>query len=148
MRKKSADPAREAWTLLVGLLHAQKAKHQSTVHELQLTPAQSMLLFRVEPDRPIAMSDLASQLFCDASNITGLVDKLESRDLIERQASKEDRRVKMIALTKAGAALRAKLFERFYEPPAEIAALSDADKKALRDILRKATDDAARKAAE
>lgn len=139
MRKKSADPAREAWKLVMDLLHAQKARHQSTVSELQLTPAQSMLLFRVEPDHPIAMSDLASQLFCDASNITGLVDKLESRDLIERQASTEDRRVKMIALTKAGAMLRAKLFERFYEPPPAITALSEADKKALRDILRKAT---------
>ena len=45
----------------------------------------------------------------------------------------------MIALTKAGGTLRTKLLERFYEPPAPLAALPDADKKALRDILRKAT---------
>ena len=138
MRKKSVDPGREAWTLLIELLHAQKAKHQATVGDFGLTPAQAQLLARVEPDRPMPMSDLASQLFCDASNITGLVDKLESRDLIERQASSEDRRVKMIALTKAGAALRAKLLERFFEPPPSLTALPEADKKALRDILRKA----------
>ncbi|MEO7092352.1 MAG: MarR family transcriptional regulator [Polyangiales bacterium] len=139
MRKKSVDPAREAWTLLIGLLHGQKAKLQAAAVDLQLTPAQAQLLARVDIDRPMTMTDLANQLFCDASNITGLVDKLESRDLIERQASTEDRRVKMIALTKAGAALRTKLLERFYEPPPPLTALPEADKKALRDILRRAT---------
>ena len=139
MAKGSVDPAREAWTLLVGLLRAHKAKNQSTFVELEVTAAQAQLLIHVEPDRPTAMSELANQLFCDASNITGLVDKLESRGLIERRPRPDDRRVKEIALTRAGVALRTKLLDRFYEPPPALTALRDADKKLLRDLLRKAT---------
>lgn len=39
---------------------------------------------------------------CDASNITGIVDRLEAKDLVVRSADKSDRRVKRIARTFAG----------------------------------------------
>ncbi len=61
---------------------------------------------------------------------------LESRGLIERIANPTDRRVKMIAVTKAGAELRQRLLDRLSEPPDFIAELSQADQRALRDILR------------
>ena len=52
------------------------------------------------------MSRLADTLSCDASNVTGLVDRLESRGLVRRQPSAEDRRVKVLQLTPAGSRLR------------------------------------------
>ena len=85
------------------------------------------------------MTELASLHSCEASNITGLVDKLEARGLIERIPSPTDRRVKMIAVTRAGAKLRARLLERIAEPPPFIASLSQAEQRTLRDILAKAT---------
>ena len=39
------------------------------------------------------MGRLAETLACDASNVTGLVDRLESRGLVRRQPSAADRRV-------------------------------------------------------
>jgi Mn-dependent DtxR family transcriptional regulator len=48
------------------------------------------------------MVSLARSLHCHDSNVTGLVDRLEQRGLIERQSNPNDRRVKLIALTKAG----------------------------------------------
>ena len=49
------------------------------------------------------MGELASALSCDASNVTGLVDRLESRGLLQRSPSAEDRRVKVLSLTPLGA---------------------------------------------
>ena len=52
------------------------------------------------------MGRLAETLSCDASNVTGLVDRLESRGLVRRAPSAEDRRVKVLQLTPTGARLR------------------------------------------
>jgi DNA-binding MarR family transcriptional regulator len=85
------------------------------------------------------MAELACKHSCDASNITGLVDRLEARGLIERTSSAQDRRLKMIAVTPAGAELRQRLLDRLAEPPAFISALTESEQRKLRDLLRKAT---------
>ncbi len=71
-----------------------------------LTPMQAHVLFLINPDNPQPMSHLSSLLSCDASNITGLIDGLEHKELIYRVEKPGDRRVKMIALKPSGAALR------------------------------------------
>jgi len=86
----------------------------------------------------MAMSALAEALSCDASNVTGIVDRLEARGLIERKSADHDRRVKMLAVTPKGARLRGRLLARLHEPPESITALSRADQCALRDILARA----------
>ena len=77
----------------------------------------------LNPDVPLAMSALADTLSCDASNVTGVVDKLEARGLIARQAVGSDRRVKVLVVTEKGREMRRKLLQRAAEPPAEIAAM-------------------------
>ena len=129
---------REAWQLLYQLFHGIRGNLLAVWADLELTPAQGRLLHYLDPARPVPMAELANIHCCDASNITGLVDKLESRGLIERTTSRMDRRVKIVAVTKAGAELRAKLLERVAEPPTFIAALSPSEQKTLRDILLKA----------
>ncbi|MFJ9607650.1 MarR family winged helix-turn-helix transcriptional regulator [Kitasatospora sp. NPDC101176] len=52
--------------------------------------------------RPRSMRGLAGLLSCDASNVTGIVDRLEARDLVLREPDPSDRRVKNIALTEHG----------------------------------------------
>jgi DNA-binding MarR family transcriptional regulator len=84
------------------------------------------------------MSALAGQMFCDASNVTGIVDRLEGRGLIERRPSKADRRVKMLAVTDEGRRVRARLLERLSQPPPQLAAITRAEQRALRDALRAA----------
>jgi DNA-binding MarR family transcriptional regulator len=86
------------------------------------------------------MSALAERLFCDASNVTGIVDRLEARGLVERRAYEGDRRVKALTLTQAGAEVRDRALAVMSEPPAAIAALPAADQRALRDILRRAVE--------
>jgi MarR family transcriptional regulator, organic hydroperoxide resistance regulator len=134
---RARDAGREAWTLFVELLHEAKAVHRAILTEYQLTLPQAQLLQTVTPDRPVPMNELAGVLYCDASNVTGLVDKLESRGLLARRAHDTDRRVKFIALTPAGTELRKEIRERMSRPPPFIASLVEQDRKALRDVLRK-----------
>jgi DNA-binding MarR family transcriptional regulator len=106
--------------------------------EYELSPPQLGALKAMDPDQPLAMSQLAGILGCDNSNVTGIVDRLEYRGLVERRPADHDRRVKLLALTDEGRALRESLAERLHAPPAELAALSAADQRALRDILARA----------
>jgi DNA-binding MarR family transcriptional regulator len=128
----------EAWQLLQELLRAHRTFLPMLVAEYELSPAQWHVLQLIAPDEPLPMGELARDLACDASNVTGLVDRLEARRLVERRAAPHDRRVKVIALTRQGGALRARIAARLAEPPGPIARLSAFERRQLSAILRKA----------
>jgi len=130
--------AREAQQLFFEIGMVQRARVGAALNELGLTFAQAHALRLLDPERPLPMSALADLLFCDASNVTGIADRLEARSLVERRSAGGDRRVKVLALTPAGTEVRARVSELMSEPPAAIAALSEDDQRALRDILRRA----------
>jgi DNA-binding MarR family transcriptional regulator len=131
-----SDLDRELWILLFRHFQAEKRGWSAVCRECGLTLPQAQLLMLLTDGRTAKMNGLADDLDCDASNITGLVDKLESRRLIRRQADPEDRRVKMIALTAAGVKFRAKLLEQLSQPSPSVTSLSLPDKKTLRRIVR------------
>jgi DNA-binding MarR family transcriptional regulator len=137
---KSAPPG-DPWPLLVRLFFAQRASLPPVAAELQLSPAQCHVLHLIEPERPIPMGRLAETLACDASNITGLVDRLESRGLVRRQSSESDRRVKVLVLTASGARVRAVLVERMTAPPPALERLSAREQRMLVRILRRLTEE-------
>ena len=133
-----SNDASEAWTLLFRLFVSQRGRVPQVAAEFDLSPMQAHVLRLLEPDEPLPMRTLAGKLCCDASNVTGIADRLEMRGLIERRSADGDRRVRALALTPAGVALRDRALEIMNEPPASIAALSEKDQRALRDILRRA----------
>ncbi len=140
MRAK-ADAATEAWSTFLGILFDERPPRIPAVAaEFDVSPMGLKLLQVLEPGAEVPMSALAERLFCDASNVTGMVDRLEARGLLERRDDPRDRRVKRIALTDDGASMRERVLERLYEPPAAIARLSRADQRALRDLLRRAVE--------
>jgi DNA-binding MarR family transcriptional regulator len=132
--------AREAQRLFFQIGMTQRTRIGAAFSELGLTFAQAHALRLLDPDQPSRMSSLAELLVCDASNVTGIADRLEARGLIERRSSGADRRVKTLALTPAGVELRARVVDLMSEPPAAIAALSSEDQCTLRDILRRAVE--------
>ena len=75
------------------------------------------------------MSELAQALFCDNSNVTGIVDRLEERGLVRREPAEGDRRVKLLVLTKEGERVRVEITKRMAEPPPPIASLSEKDQR-------------------
>lgn len=140
MCAKSKSPTCEAWQLLVRFSFTQRATLPALAAELELSPAQCHLLTQIEPGRPVPMGELASALSCDASNVTGLVDRLESRGLILRSPSEGDRRVKVLSLTALGEDIRTALLERMTSSPPTLGRLSEADQRALARILRRLLD--------
>jgi MarR family transcriptional regulator, organic hydroperoxide resistance regulator len=133
-----ASPAQEAWVLLRRLLMGEKRRFVSSASELDLHPAQAGALLQMEPGEPLPMHELASMLACDNSNVTGIVDRLEARGLVARQAYAQDRRVKHIVLTPLGVELREAMRSRMAYAPAALGRLSAAEQRQLRDLLRKA----------
>src|SRR5689334_6245429 len=107
--KPAAPDAWRAWQLLTKFFFAQRAHLPSWEAPTGLSPVQCHLLHLIEPGEPLPMSQLAELLQCDKSNVTGLVDRLESRGLVARRAAAADRRVRTVELTAAGAQLRARL---------------------------------------
>jgi DNA-binding MarR family transcriptional regulator len=125
----------DAWRLLVQFSLAHRAHLPPLAAELDLSPAQCHVLHLIEPGRPIPMGQLAETMACDASNVTGLVDRLESRGLVRRRPSVADRRVKVLYLTPTGSRLRALMVDRMAAPPATLRRLSTREQRVLVEIL-------------
>src|SRR5436189_1017538 len=133
------DPGSEAWSLMHWMMVTNKQRLFGMAQEFELAP-QQMIALRMLGAGPRKMSDLAQSLFCDNSNVTGIVDRLEERGLVRREAAEGDRRVKLLVLTKEGERVRVEITKRMAAPPPPIAALSEKDERALRDILTRGID--------
>jgi DNA-binding MarR family transcriptional regulator len=131
------DPGSEAWSLMHWLMVSSKPRMLALGQEFDL-PFQGMIALRILGGGSRPMGELAKILGCDSSNVTAITDRLEERGLVTRQPAARDRRVKILVLTEEGERVRVEITKRLADPPPAIAALSNADQKALRDILRRA----------
>jgi MarR family transcriptional regulator, organic hydroperoxide resistance regulator len=134
----SVSVADQAWALLLQVgFELVSARFAAAIDQVDLAPAQARALHELDLERPISMRELAERLKADPSNVTGLIDRLEARGLVERRAHPSDRRIKGLALTAAGATLRARLLARLYSAPPAVASLAERDQRALRDVLQR-----------
>jgi len=138
--KSTKSNACEAWQLLMKLFFNQRGDLPALASEFDLSTAQCHVLHLIEPDRPMPMGRIAEALACDASNVTGLIDRLESRGLVRRLPSAEDRRVKVLELTSSGVRLRSTLLERMTKPPESLNQLSAVEQRMLVKILKRLLD--------
>ncbi len=105
--------------------------------ELELTEALGDVLWQLGAvGEAVPMRDLADRLQCDPSNVTFLADRLEERGLIERRPDLSDRRVKLLALTTAGLAVRTRIVQAA-ATRSPLARLSPADQQRLCRLLDK-----------
>ena len=131
-----ASMAQHVWALLVQVAFDRVHRYfATTAAEMDLAPAQAAALQELRPDAPISMRELAGRLKCDPSNITGLIDRLEMRGLVERRAHPADRRIKYLVLTIDGQAVREQLAARLYAAPGWLSDLGESDQQALRELL-------------
>jgi DNA-binding MarR family transcriptional regulator len=136
---RSSPVAREIWELLIELsMSRMRERFLATITELSLSYPQAHAIKVLRPGHPIAMRELADGLHCDPSNITGIVDRLGDRGLVERGSAPGDRRIKTLMLTEEGTALRMRLLDRLSEPPPGLEVLSVGEQRQLRDLLRRA----------
>ncbi len=86
--------------------------------------------------RPVSLSDLRRFLGTTQANVTGLIAGLERDGHIERKASRSDRRVSFVSLTRSGRRLVEELLpEYFARNRTALRGLTAAEKKTLLDLL-------------
>jgi DNA-binding MarR family transcriptional regulator len=140
MSRMDAEACR-AWQLLVKFFFAQREHLPSLGDTFDLSPVQCHVLHLIEPQRPLPMGRLAETLGCDASNVTGLIDRLEARGLVQRRPAADDRRVKVLQLTPTGSRVRAQLLTRMTGGSCPLSRLSATDQRSLVRILEALVDE-------
>jgi MarR family transcriptional regulator, organic hydroperoxide resistance regulator len=128
-------PEEEIAALVIHLASDLEAWITRAVAPLGLTEPQALLIRRLR--EPMSMGTAAEALRCDASNLTGIVDRLEKRGLVERRTLATDRRVKELVLTDAGREVLGRLEELVTAAPG-LSELSSDEQVALIGLLRRA----------
>lgn len=116
------------------------AKHGmlTAAKEYDLTPLQATTIILIEADAPKPMKTFQKIYSCDASNVTGIIDGLESKDLVYRSEDSADRRIKVVVLTQQGKMLQEKLIAGFQRVDDEIlGALSESELKLFQSLIIK-----------
>ena len=145
MRRVTLHPGNEPAPLAYRLaeatyeLHAALERHlHDTLVELDLTIPLSDAIWQLDPKLgPVSRRELAERLQCDPSNVTFLVDRLESRGRLTRARARSDRRIKALALTPAGIELRDRLIATIADS-SMFTSLTRAQQKQLADLLQRA----------
>jgi DNA-binding MarR family transcriptional regulator len=88
-------------------------------------------------EEPMTMKELGQRMHCDPSFVTMVANGLEKHGLALRETCAEDRRIKMVRLTEAGASLRERLEKEFATRMPWAAALDLSERECLLAILRK-----------
>jgi len=134
---RTPDPLTLEVVDLIGSVVARyHEEYESAAAGHALTGAQARLLSLLSLE-PLPMRRLAQRLKCEPSNVTGIVDRLEARGLVERRPDPADRRVKLAVATEEGRRVARSLQDslRFAREP--LAGLSEQERIALRDALRR-----------
>ncbi|MDG6935058.1 MAG: MarR family transcriptional regulator [Nitrososphaerota archaeon] len=93
-----------------------KVMHKSIsklLAEEGLTQPQFYALRLVARWGPVKMRVLSDELHVTPANVTGIIDRLESRGLLKRRSHAGDRRSTLLELTQTGLALESKVRRRY-----------------------------------
>ncbi|ASY35162.1 MULTISPECIES: MarR family winged helix-turn-helix transcriptional regulator [unclassified Streptomyces] len=118
---------------VVGRYHAE---YERAAAAHALTGAQARVLSLLSLG-PLPMRRLARTLKCEPSNVTGIIDRLETRGLVERRSDPDDRRVKLAASTDEGLRLARSLRDGLDFAREPLADLSREERLVLRGLLRR-----------
>lgn len=123
----------EVVQLLAQIVDRYTKDHEQAASALDLTPIQAKVL--VALDEPQPMHSIASRLGSERSNVTGIIDRLQVRGLVERRPDERDRRVKYIVATEEGRRLAGEFRGALRFAAEPLATLSRTDRRQLRDLL-------------
>jgi DNA-binding MarR family transcriptional regulator len=127
----------EVLDLMFQMLGLLKHHIHDAIADMGLTPQQAHALRCLDPARPVPMRELAAAIMCDASTVTGIVDRLETRGLVERRPDPADRRVKGLVVTPVGIEMRERVWREVLGHAPHLAVLSAEERIQLRDQLKR-----------
>ena len=108
------------------------------VSGLNLTPVQALVLGFLHQEDQITSAELGKKTGLDSATLTGILDRLEAADFIERKNNPEDRRSIHIHLTPKGNELSSKAIEVIVGANVDfLQVLTKEQKRNLFDIIKK-----------
>jgi DNA-binding MarR family transcriptional regulator len=106
MSSRKSHPAPDSVGYMLSTLgHAISRRFMNALEPLELHPREFAVLRTVKANDGQSQQTLAERLHIPPSRMVGIVDELESRGLIERRPSPDDRRVRALYVTKRGESL-------------------------------------------
>ena len=131
------------------VMSAYKALRSSISQELSregLTPPQFRVLRAIAKHGAMPLNRISQEMLVTPPNITGVVDRLESKRLVKRVANEEDRRTTIIELTPEGRRLQESVAKRYNEFMSEVLSeFTNAEQITLRSLLLKLEQEIRRK---
>ena len=107
-------------------------------HGLSISAFNALMILNQGDRKGCPLHELGELLLVSRANITGLVDSLARKGLVERAGDEGDRRVRIARITKAGEALLDSILPDHYAEVREVSGgLSNKERAALRDLLTK-----------
>jgi MarR family transcriptional regulator, temperature-dependent positive regulator of motility len=108
---------------------------------VELTAVQYAALFVLRDNEGIDQATLAGLIAYDRVTIGGVISRLESRGYLERKNSTEDRRARILRLTRKGRAVLTKLAPAVHQAQeVMLKGLDISERAVLMKLLRKVTD--------
>lgn len=105
-----------------------------------LTPVQYAALVTVRDTPGLDQATLAGLIAYDRTTITGVVDRLVQKNLLQRTISKRDRRARELVISREGAAALARIEPAVIEAQkVMLCGLDDGERETFLTLLRKAT---------
>lgn len=99
------DKVLEFMRVLWAMDHALQERSKAMAARIGVTSPQRLAL-RIIHDHPgISSGEVAELLYLDPSTLTGVLQRLQSRGLLERKKDKEDQRRSLLTVTAAGTAV-------------------------------------------
>ncbi len=109
--------------------------------QFDLTPVQYAALIAIHTHPGIDATRLSAVIAFDRSTLGSVIERLEAKKLIDRKPSAEDKRVKLLVLTKAGAAILRDIVPWVEKAQARmLQPLKPADRKLLLGLLTQLVD--------
>ncbi|MHC2624152.1 DNA-binding MarR family transcriptional regulator [Bradyrhizobium huanghuaihaiense] len=101
-----------------------------------LTPVQYAALIAIHTHPGIDATRLSAVIAFDRSTLGSVIERLQAKDYIERKPAPEDKRIKLLYLTKSGAAILREIIPAVERAQARmLEPLKPADRKALMGLL-------------
>ena len=101
-----------------------------------LTPVQYAALIAIHAHPGIDATRLSAVIAFDRSTLGSVIERLQAKDYIERRPAPEDKRIKLLYLTKPGAAILREIIPAVERAQARmLEPLKPADRKALMGLL-------------
>ena len=117
--------------------HVRKDLRIKLKKQEDITWAQFHTLYHLD-EEGVSFNKLADKIHCNASNMTGLIDRMKKNGWVYRERSEDDRRVWLVKLTSDGAKLREKLIPKHRNNIKDrMNLLSKEEQKTLKKLLEK-----------